>query len=505
MKSYRKLVTLLAICAALVAQETTPTFRTSTTLVEFTLVARDARGEAVTDLRQDEIQVTENRLAREVAYFRFEGAPETHLQEPAPPGIFTNRPEFAPGPPRNVIAVVLDAINSPLDAQAAMRIQVLRYLDALPPNTKAAVYRLGNHLSVIHDFTGDVTSLRRRLAGNEALELTPQFAAAGIMPADPPRSRRPGSAQVSASKAQQAADEGKALEIHNAGIRDERLAMTLSGLEAIGDRLAAISARKSLVWVGPGMPLQATAAGWPRSYVSQVQRTAQRLATLGISVYPVAALRHESGLELFAEITGGRVVTVMNDPTAGVAAAAADTSGSYTIGFYREEEADSGWRRIEVKVKRPGVKVRYRQGYVTGPTGGQQPAAWSEENWRAAIANPLGSTAVRMDARCEPIPAEPGIYGISLQIVSDDLQFQRAAARLETNLELVIADKVESRGSVFRVTQVKLSLPEVSQTGSVVRYTHKWRLQPDTSAIRVIARDRATGRYGTLDIPVIEK
>lgn len=49
-------------------QQDQPTFRTSTTLVEFTAVPQDAAGNPVTDLRQDEISITENHHAGRPAY-----------------------------------------------------------------------------------------------------------------------------------------------------------------------------------------------------------------------------------------------------------------------------------------------------------------------------------------------------------------------------------------------------------------------------------------------------
>ena len=42
------------------------------------------------------------------------------------------------------------------------------------------------------------------------------------------------------------AAEARALEYHNQGVQDDRIARTLAGLEAIGDHLAGIPGRKSL-------------------------------------------------------------------------------------------------------------------------------------------------------------------------------------------------------------------------------------------------------------------
>ena len=84
------------------------TFRTSTTLIEFTIVALDAKGSPVTDLQREEIVLTENGVPRPVAFLRFEGDTGSASMRPVPPGAFTNRSEYLPGPPRNVTAIVYD-------------------------------------------------------------------------------------------------------------------------------------------------------------------------------------------------------------------------------------------------------------------------------------------------------------------------------------------------------------------------------------------------------------
>jgi len=89
---------VVSSAAIVFAQESTPIFRTGTTLVEFTIVATDERGQPVTDLKQNEISIIQNGKPQAVAFFRFEGsafgpgAVETK-HEPIAPGIFTNRTE----------------------------------------------------------------------------------------------------------------------------------------------------------------------------------------------------------------------------------------------------------------------------------------------------------------------------------------------------------------------------------------------------------------------------
>ena len=70
-------VTFAVFLVLLVAQQQapTPTFRTSTRLVELTVTALDKKGKAVTDLRLEDFTVQENGKTRPIAFFRYDGGP----------------------------------------------------------------------------------------------------------------------------------------------------------------------------------------------------------------------------------------------------------------------------------------------------------------------------------------------------------------------------------------------------------------------------------------------
>ena len=168
---------------------------------------------------------------------------------------------------------------------------------------------------------------------------------------------------------------------------------------------------------------------------------AQRLATQGITVYPVQAtglqvgilgtsttaqgssrgqtgeaqlrpmtrendLRIWGTMDMLADVTGGRAFRNTNELTAGVRAAATDLRGSYSVGFYVPDNSDNRWREFDVRVSRPGVRVLHRKGYMAlAPV--KQPVNWSQAEWQAAMQNPLGSTAIRLDARADAAAGRP--------------------------------------------------------------------------------------------------
>jgi VWFA-related protein len=537
---------LLALgITAFARQGPKPTFRAATTLVEFTVVASDAQGGPVTDLGQTDFSITENGQTRPIAFFRFEGTSLPASSDPGspatlPPGIFTNRVEYTPGPPRNVTAIVIDALNTRPEDQSMVRAQVMRYLRALAPATRLAVYRTGERVRIIHDFTDDLASLRARVAA-----MPPEF---NVMPKATDEARRLASAEAehfnktfgddSAQNIEMALDEMDRLEEYfNQQLLDEHNDLTLRALGAIGDHLSGIAGRKNLVWISGGVPIFATMARdrWTVSYETAMRKVAERLASQGVVVYPVQAAglqgtdvglsstaRHSSydqqssvvkplttyneqriwaSMQLLADVTGGRMFKNSNDLTAGVTAAAADLRGAYSLGFYAASEADARWHQFRVRTTRPGVRLLHRQGYLSQEAA-REPRSLSADEWQAVAQNPLGSTAIRLDLRAEL--HESTLQGV-LQIAAADLFFRTAADGAVADLEIAIAEKTATQWTRVRRDGALISLPAADANGrrpELIRFAKDWMLSSETTAVRLIVRDRSTNRHGVLDLPL---
>jgi VWFA-related protein len=171
---HRKFIFLIATCLVCLARQQPPTFRTTTSLVEVSVVALDAKGDPVTDLKKEEIALTDKGREKELAFFRFEGAPEATSPKPLPPGVFTNRTELTQGPPRNICAIVIDTLNTPATNQAWARSQAMRCLRTVAPATRVGLYVMGQKMTALQDFTDDVEALRERIA-NGSMQSQPQL------------------------------------------------------------------------------------------------------------------------------------------------------------------------------------------------------------------------------------------------------------------------------------------------------------------------------------------
>jgi hypothetical protein len=98
-------------------------------------------------------------------------------------------------------------------------------------------------------------------------------------------------------------------------------------------------------------------------------------------------------LRTFAELTGGFAFTDQNDVDAAFARLVRENSTYYVLGFYStNDRRDGRYRKLEVRVRRPGLQVRSRRGYVA-PAGRapQVPEATGARTLSPAVADALGS------------------------------------------------------------------------------------------------------------------
>jgi VWFA-related protein len=96
--------------------------------------------------------------------------------------------------------------------------------------------------------------------------------------------------------------------------------------------------------------------------------------------------------------TGGFVVRNTNIFTDAVAQIAADANTYYVLGYRPVESPDGKFRRLAVKVNRPGVIVRARRGYVAAP----KPARTTNDGARGSTLSPGRGQAGSPRADVEP-------------------------------------------------------------------------------------------------------
>jgi VWFA-related protein len=99
-----------------------------------------------------------------------------------------------------------------------------------------------------------------------------------------------------------------------------------------------------------------------------------------------------NSLRTLAEATDGLAIVNTNDLAAGFRRVVSDLSSYYLLGYYSTGKLDGRFHPITVRIKRPGVKVRARRGYLAATPAAATAAA------RAGSAGAAAAPAVNAEA-----------------------------------------------------------------------------------------------------------
>ena len=213
-------------------------------------------------------------------------------------------------------------------------------------------------------------------------------------------------------------------------------------------------------------------------------------------------------LQAIAERTGGRYFP--GGETNGFAStlneAANDRSTSYELGYYAGDNLQPGLQPFEIRCKRPGVTLRYREGYYIDKkppvveTDARAAGQDVLEGAVDAVAIPLTAKAVRTAGNVGSIILRLNVDANALTLHQDGAVWRAkisALARFASDVEDQLGDiPLDSPAVVLTEAQRTRALHD----GINLRFTMK--MQPGAVSLRVLVRDDETGNAGTVTIPV---
>ncbi|HEX8351471.1 MAG TPA: VWA domain-containing protein, partial [Pyrinomonadaceae bacterium] len=546
--------------------------RITANLVQFDAVVTDGRGRLVTDLRPEEFEVRLDGKPQEISNFTFVGggaAPASRETEPRP------RPDRGapPAPPvpvraaqvRRTIALVADDLGTSFTDIYHVRRALKQFVDEqMQPGDLVAIIQTGKGLGALQQFTSDRQLLHRAI---ERVRWNP-VGRAGIssfaaVESDPLAQEGgatgggPGADSDTRGGGPRERDAGAALEEFREGVFTVG---TLGAVNFIVRGMRELPGRKSLILFSGGFPMfkdvgNPKEAGETDRVVESLRRLAEAANRASVAIYTMDArglavtaltaadnvgnsrqalsalrargdelVRNQEGLSYLAEQTGGIFIRNTNDLGGGVRRALEDQKGYYLIGFrpaadvFERAGGRTRFNKFEVRVTRPGVRVRTRAGFYGYAEGEAKPAPRTRvEQLMAALTSPLtsGELGLRLTSLFSS-PAQGSVVVDSLLHVDGS--------------QLRLSDEPDGwKKAVFDVVALTFGedgqvVDEINRTetmrvrGDVLRsvlsdgfvYVMKVPLKkPGSYQLRVAVRDAATERVGSasqfIEVPDLGK
>ncbi len=368
------------------------TFRSEINYVEVDARVLDGQGAFVPGLTAADFQVLEDGKPQKVDAFSFINIPVERQARP----LFAKAPierdvaDNITGYDGRVYVIVLDDQHThPLRSQrlkAAARQFVLRYMGA--NDTAAIVYTSGRS-----DVAQEFTNSQRRLLNAVDKFMGRKLRSSTLERLD--EEQRTRGTRQQGDRIDDPFDQERAMTART----------TLDSLRNLSNYLAGISGRrKAIIYFSEGVDydiydvfstsggasavLQASrdaVAAATRANVSiygidprglgamaddmiEVQDTPQDTSlNLGLSSFGNELQRSQDSLRVLSNETGGFAVVNQNDMATAFERVVADNSAYYLLGYYStNERRDGRFRKIEVKVSRPGLTVRSRKRVCCG-------------------------------------------------------------------------------------------------------------------------------------------
>jgi VWFA-related protein len=506
-----RLAVIAVFAGAAWPQEPALTIRTESRLVQMTVVVQDGKGKPVTGLSKDDFTVTDEGKPQTISVFEAYDGAQVLPAATLPAGHFSNRLEYRGGAPSAATVLLIDLINSPPGYWGRAKPHLAKFLKQADARQRLAIYVLSRSgLRRIHDFSSVADSLPNGMSADMQAFLTsignPAGARAAVLGSG--NGWDAAAALVAWSEA-----------VEGAYYTPMEGLQACEALSIMAQRLAGVSGRKNLVWVSTGFArIQGNSIG----RISEAfDRAARDLSNASVAVYPVDARGILALTDQLVTAEGYKTVRFTGGPTAQsitMSELASRTGGRlfrgeeideampevfsharsfYTIGYYSSDtNADGKFRQVRVRVRRPGVKASHRIGYYSLAPGDANPEQKKGE-LVSAVWSPVDATAVGFEAWMEGT-------SLVLSVEGRALLFDRTGDKLACQMDVLVVQKgkdgkqVESTLDTFESRATPEAAAEASRKGMV--YRKELKLRPETTELRVVARNRA-GALGSTTIP----
>lgn len=205
--------------------------------------------------------------------------------------------------------------------------------------------------------------------------------------------------------------------------------------------------------------------------------------------------------------TGGKAFFDSNDFAPAFAQVQKDTSAYYAIGFHSSNLARDGkYRKLTIKVNRPGIKLEYRPGYYAPADFKHSGHEDRERELEEQLASDLPATdmAVYLDAMYFRLDDNRFYVPVSLIVPGSQIPFVKGGDKDKATLDVIgeVIDEAKRPIGNARET-VKLNLdPSLQARQRNIEYTTSFNLPPGKYHLKFVVRENQTGRMGSFEADI---
>jgi len=502
-------------------------FKVNSELILTNVVARDAKtGELVRGLKQSDFAIYENGKRQQISTFDFESV---EMAAPLNEATISGLAAGATGNGTAVVARPEDLRNhrlivmffdltsmqpEDLDRSVAAAQEFLR--DKMQPAELVALVSLGDTLKVDQDFTSDKTALIHEVAVYNGTE-------------------GEGFAQGATANTNQVEDT-TGYTPDESEYNDLNTDRELFALRAVAKSLEKITEKKSLLYFSGGISrdgienqasLRAAINAAVRANLaiySVDTRGLQAISPLGdastgslrgAGAFNGGALTNNMSanfasqgvMATLSSDTGGKAFFDSNDFAPAFAQVQRDTSAYYAIGFHSSNPARDGrYRKLTIKINRPGVKLEYRPGYYAPADFQHSGHEDRERELEEQLASDLPATdmALYLDALYFRLDENRFFVPVSLIVPGSQIPFVKGGDKDKATLDIIgtVIDEAKRPIGNARET-VKLNLdPSLQARQKNIQYTTSFNLPPGRYHLKFVVRENQTGRMGSFEAEI---
>jgi VWFA-related protein len=230
---------------------------------------------------------------------------------------------------------------------------------------------------------------------------------------------------------------------------------------------------------------------------------------------PLDGADEHLSLRLLSDTTGGVAVTNTNDMKLGLDKILARSRGYYVLAYSPSEKFDNKFRKLDIKVRRDGLRLYKYSGYLAREEKGTGAPRTKEQEIVAAASAPLARRDVDVTANLSMrmTPPRGAALGINLLIDPKTLGVEESGGKYPLSFDVVgfvIDERGKTRGGFSQTISGSLTPEEFRKAeGTGLAYTASTQLPPGYYQLRVVVREAASGRLGTVsryvEVPDLSK